>query len=200
MIGRLRGRIVEREGAVGILEVGGVGYRVVAPSSALDAWQQSPDEVTATIATIVREDAITLYGFASKADRAGFEVLIGVSGIGAKLALAALDTLGLDGLRRAVELGDVVSLARIPGVGKRTAQRLALELQGKLPAAEFGAATPAARPAARAEDLFARALEQLGWGKAEIEAARARVAESGLTEDSPVGERVRVALRGSLRS
>jgi len=200
MIGRLRGRLVEREGAVCILDVGGVGYRVIAPSSALDAWQLSPDEITAVIATIVREDAITLYGFATKADRAAFEALIGVSGIGAKLALAALDALGLDGLRRAIELSDVVQLARIPGVGKRTAQRLALELQGKLPASELGVVAAPSRPVPQAEDLFALALERLGWGKAEIEAARARLAESGLADDAPVGERVRAALRGSLRS
>lgn len=199
MIGRLRGRLVERDGNEAVLDVGGVGYRVTAPGSALDAWL-GVDEVIASVSTIVREDAIALYAFGSRTDRDAFEVLIGVSGIGAKLALAALDTLGLAELRRAVETSDVVRLSRIPGVGKRTAQRLALELQGKLPASAIAIAGQPAVTAPKVDDMFALALERLGWGRAEIEAARERVAAAGLADDAPVAERVRSALRGSLKS
>jgi Holliday junction DNA helicase RuvA len=196
MIGRLRGRLVERAGATAILEVGGVGYRVHAPAAALDQWQ-SEDEVIAAVSTQVREDAITLYAFAGRSDLQAFEAMIAVNGIGAKLALAALDTLGLDALRIAVETNDVVRLARIPGVGKKTAQRLALELAGKLPAPEFTTARPVAAPPP-ADDLFALTLERLGWSRAEIDAARGRIAEAGL-EAAPVPERVRAALRGSVK-
>jgi Holliday junction DNA helicase RuvA len=199
MIGRLRGQIVERDGNEAVLDVGGVGYRVTAPASALDAWLGA-EEITASVSTIVREDAIALYAFASRADRDAFEVLIGVSGIGAKLALAALDTLGLAELRRAIETSDVVRLSRIPGVGKRTAQRLALELQGKLPAGELVVPGLPAVAAPKVDDMFALALERLGWGRAEIESARERVSAAGLADDAPVVDRVRLALRGSLKS
>lgn len=201
MIGRLRGVVVERAGNEAVIEVGGVGYLVMAPGATLDSWQEAEGEIIATVSTLVREDAITLYAFGSRAERSAFEVLIGVNKIGAKLAMAALDALGLDALRQAVELNDVLSLCRIPGVGKRTAQRLALELQGKLPAGELGElpASGGASPAAASSDTFALALQQLGWSRSEIEAARSRLQADGIPESTPVNERVRAALRGSIR-
>lgn len=197
MIAQLTGRIVARDGATAVLDVSGVGYEVHATASTLDGWQVAEDDIVAVIATQVREDAITLYGFATREERAAFLVLIGVNKVGAKLAMAALDALGLDGLRRAVETSDHARLCQISGVGKRTAQRLALELQGKLPAASLVAGAPA--PSAPDDDMFALTLSRLGWGKAEIEAARDRVSAAGLDPDSPVADRVRAALRGSIR-
>lgn len=203
MIGRLTGMLVEREGSTAILDVGGVGYEVQAPRRALDAWAAVDGPVTAIVHTQVREDAITLFAFDNPTDKQAFQVLLGVNKVGAKLALATLDTFSLPELARAVETGDTAALCRISGVGKRTAQRLALELKGKLPAAAFSPASPARTPSAAASpavDAFALALERLGWSRAEIDAARVRVAEAGLAEDAPVGQRVRVALQSSLRT
>lgn len=202
MIGMLRGQVIGREGDTVLLDVSGVGYEVHAPARTLEAWSSAPDEVTVIVHTQVREDAITLYGFESPAEKKAFRVLLGVNKVGAKIALAALEAFELPELVRAVETDDVKTLCRISGVGKRTAQRLALELKGKLPAAGFSPTTAARTPASRAPavDAFALALERLGWSKAEIEAARARVIEAGLDDEAPVGQRVRVALQSSLRS
>ena len=198
MIGSLTGAVGSRDGNVAIVDVQGVGYEVIATNRSLDAWVSSDGPVTIIVSTQVREDAITLYGFESVAERRAFRVLIGVNKVGAKLAMAALDSLGLAALVQAVESEDVTALCRISGVGKRTAQRLAMELKGKLPAGDFGpvASAPAM---SSGPDAFSMALQRLGWSKMEIEAARVRVAEAGLGEDAPVGQRVRIALQSSLR-
>lgn len=199
MIAQLRGSLEQRDGTRALIDVNGVGYEIQATSRALDAWAESTGTITAVISTQVREDAITLFAFPDTAARAAFQVLMSVSGVGAKMALSTLDTLDLASLVQAIETDDVRTLQRVPGVGKRTAQRLALELKGKLPAGEFVASGRVAVKATRAAiDGFALALERLGWSKAEIEAGRARVAEAGLADDAPVGERVRIALRSSL--
>lgn len=199
MIGRLRGALVWREGSVAILDVNGVGYEIRAAGRTLDAWEADGGEVTAIISTQVREDAITLFAFEDHAEREAFHVLLSVNKVGAKLALGTMEALSLGELVRAVETDDVPTLCRIPGVGKRTAQRLALELKGKLPAAAFTPTAPARTPVAAGPDAFDLALARLGWSKSEIDAARARVDEAGLS-DAPVGERVRHALRSSIAS
>ncbi|MFK7928257.1 MAG: Holliday junction branch migration protein RuvA [Myxococcota bacterium] len=200
MIAQLRGHLEGRDGNRAVLDVQGVGYEVFAPGRTLDGWT-GQEQITAIVHTVVREDAITLYAFEDLADRTAFTVLLGVNKVGAKMAMSTLDALDLPSLVKAIETDDVATLTRIPGVGKRTAQRLALELKGKLPAAGFvptaAAGVIAARPVV---DGFALALERLGWSKAEVDAGRARVLEEGLDEDSPVGERVRVALKSSLGS
>lgn len=201
MIAQLRGQLLGREGNRAIIDVNGVGYEINAAARTLDAWFEAGADVTAIISTQVREDAITLYAFGSPVERTAFQVLLGVSGVGAKMALSTLDALDLPSLVRAVESDDTATLQRINGVGKRTAQRLALELKGKLPSSEFVAATARTPIAVKAPiDGFALALERLGWSRSEIEAGRARVAEAGLSDDAPVGERVRIALRSSLGS
>lgn len=198
MIGSLTGAVGSRDGNVAIVDVQGVGYEVIATNRSLDAWVSSDGPVTIIVSTQVREDAITLYGFESVAERRAFRVLIGVNKVGAKLAMAALDSLGLAALVQAVESEDVTALCRISGVGKRTAQRLAMELKGKLPAGDFGPVA-SAPVMSSGPDAFSMALQRLGWSKMEIEAARVRVAEAGLGEDAPVGQRVRIALQSSLR-
>ena len=200
MIGRLRGALEWREGNQAILDVNGVGYAISAPGRTLDAWTEAGGEVTAIVSTQVREDAITLFAFESFDERAVFLVLLGVNKVGAKLALATLDALDPGALVRAVETDDVVTLCRIPGVGKRTAQRLALELKGKLPAVGFAPGPARSRAAvASGPDAFDMALTRLGWTRAEVDAARVRVADAGLSE-ATVGERVRAALQTSLRT
>lgn len=142
--------------------VGGIGFRVEIPGAAV--MPPGSGEVTLHTSLIVREDSLTLFGFLTAADRDGFDVLLGVSGIGPRLALAAIDTLGLDALRAAVSQADLATLQKIPGVGKKTAQRMLLEIGDKLGASTLSAEATA--PLSKTEDMrlaVQDALEQLGW-------------------------------------
>ncbi|MCO4745705.1 MAG: Holliday junction branch migration protein RuvA [Proteobacteria bacterium] len=196
MIGRLTGRLVERDGTTGIIDVRGVGYEVFAAQNALEGWIRADDEVTVYVSTQVREDAIALYAFPSLSDREAFSKLISVSGIGPKLALAALDALDIDQLAAAIEADDVRELSRIPGVGKKTAQRMALELKGKIPT-RFAPATGKAPKAAvsAAPDTLIAALDRLGYKKTEIERVRTHLVAEGTPEDAPIATRLRAALK-----
>lgn len=163
--------------------VGGIGFRVhVTPAFA--QGNARDEEITVYTSMIVREDSMTLYGFESCDERDVFTTLMSVSGIGPKIALAALAVLRPDDLRRAVRDQDLVTLQRIPGVGKKSAQRMALEIGDKLgtPAALPGAeATPAPVPS---EDTVASevsaALVGLGWSEAQATKAIEKLAGSGL--------------------
>ena len=163
--------------------VGGIGFRVhVTPAFAQAAPRD--EEITVYTSMIVREDSMTLYGFESADERDVFTTLMSVSGIGPKIALAALAVLRPDDLRRAVRDQDLATLQRIPGVGKKSAQRMALEIGDKLgtPAALPGAeATPAPAPS---EDTVASevsaALVGLGWSEAQATKAIEKLAGSGL--------------------
>ena len=163
--------------------VGGIGFRVhVTPAFAQGSARD--EEITVYTSMIVREDSMTLYGFESCDERDVFTTLMSVSGIGPKIALAALAVLRPDDLRRAVRDQDLVTLQRIPGVGKKSAQRMALEIGDKLgtPAALPGAeATPAPAPS---EDTVASevsaALVGLGWSEAQATKAIEKLAGSGL--------------------
>ncbi len=193
MIARLRGALVHRDGTRGIIEVGGVGYEVWSTDRSLRAWS-GEDEVVAWISTQVREDAITLYGFSEDLDRQAFLVLLGVKGIGPKAAIATLDTLDVPTLASAVASDDVVTLSRIPGVGKRTAQRLALELKGKLPAA-FAPTDGAPHRPRGAADALPLALARLEYGKSEIDRAMRGLVAQGLGPDETLQKRLSAALR-----
>ena len=160
--------------------VGGIGFRVhVTPAFAQGSAHD--EEITVYTSMIVREDSMTLYGFESCDERDVFTTLMSVSGIGPKIALAALAVLRPDDLRRAVRDQDLATLQRIPGVGKKSAQRMALEIGDKL-------GTPAALPGAEAtppsEDTVASevsaALVGLGWSEAQATKAIEKLAGSGL--------------------
>lgn len=163
--------------------VGGIGFRVhVTPAFAQGSARD--EEITVYTSMVVREDSMTLYGFESCDERDVFTTLMSVSGIGPKIALAALAVLRPDDLRRAVRDQDLATLQRIPGVGKKSAQRMALEIGDKLgtPAALPGAeATPAPAPS---EDTVASevsaALVGLGWSEAQATKAIEKLAGSGL--------------------
>ncbi|WP_314965374.1 Holliday junction branch migration protein RuvA [uncultured Actinomyces sp.] len=163
--------------------VGGIGFRVhVTPAFAQGTARD--EEITVYTSMIVREDSMTLYGFESCDERDVFTTLMSVSGIGPKIALAALAVLRPDDLRRAVRDQDLATLQRIPGVGKKSAQRMALEIGDKLgtPAALPGAeATPAPAPSedAVASEVSA-ALVGLGWSEAQATKAIEKLAGSGL--------------------
>jgi Holliday junction DNA helicase RuvA len=176
-----------------VLDVNGVGYEVWATNRSLDAWFVSDAEVEVQVATHVREDAITLYAFREPMERQAFLALQTVTGIGPKLALAALEALSVPELARAIDSDDVITLSRISGVGKKTAQRIALELKGKI-AAPFVISSPA-RPVAPSSDALPLALERLGYSKAEIARAQDALAASGVAPDAPVAERLRAALK-----
>ena len=194
MIARLRGLVVDRGLDHVVLDVNGVGYLVHGPAPMVR--DLPPDEpVVLQVCTIVREDAITLFGFADAASREAFETLRQVTGVGPKLALAVLSTLSPALLHRAVEADDANTLVKVPGVGKKLAQRLCLELKGKL-SPGFGAAlaaVPAPRPVKPADPL-ALALTQLDYRKTDIDRALADASVPG-PEDGSLEDRLRAALR-----
>jgi holliday junction DNA helicase RuvA len=178
MIARLRGRLAGRSGAGVVVDVNGVGYLVHATPS---VQRLGDGEVTLEVHTVVREDALQLYGFATAAERELFELLLGVSGVGPKVALAIVSGSPPAELRRAIAREDVKRFQAIPGIGLKTAQRVVLELK----------AVVAEPPTAGGGELLARdALVELGWSVIDAERALAEVDES-----LPIEEQVRAALR-----
>lgn len=179
MIAQVQGTVVQAGMNDIVLMVGGIGWRIhVTPVHAGEMAQGS--EATVYTSMVVREDSMTLYGFRSDDERDIFERLTSVSGIGSRIALAALSVLTPDDLRRAVSDQDTKTLCLIPGVGKKVAQRMALELQGKLglPAALPDQSAPVASGAA--EEEVRAALLQLGWNEAAADRALAEVGGHGL--------------------
>ena len=132
MIGRLRGTLIEKQAPDLVIDVHGVGYEVSAPMTTFYQLPDTGNEITLHTHLVVREDAQQLYGFMSLADRELFRTLIKVSGVGAKLALALLSGMSADDLVLTVRSGDASTLTRIPGVGKKTAERLIVEMRDRL--------------------------------------------------------------------
>jgi Holliday junction DNA helicase RuvA len=133
MIASLRGRLAEKAPNSIIIDVGGVGYNVAVPLSTYYTLGNPGSDVALRVHTHVREDTLALYGFSTALELQIFERLIGISGIGPKLALAVLSGIDVTDLVRAVQVGDVGRLTAIPGIGKKTAERIGLELKDKLP-------------------------------------------------------------------
>ena len=132
MIGFLRGEVVERAGTRVVVDVGGVGYELLVPTSTSSALPPAGREARLFTRLQVRDDGMTLFGFATHDERAIFDLLVGVNGVGPKVALAFLSTLSPDAFRRAVAAGDVAALTVVPGVGKKVAQRVVLDLRDRL--------------------------------------------------------------------
>lgn len=192
MIGRLEGHLVEITDNVILLAVGGVGYEVEVSHNVLTALPGRDKAVTLYTHFVVREDAQQLYGFVSRAERDLFRVLIRISGVGPKLALALLSSVPLTELAASVRAGEVGVLTRVPGVGRKTAERLLVELRDKLPETLIPGG-PTAVPSA---DDFAvqeaeRALVQLGYRPPEA----ARLVASIRAEADSAEDLVRAALR-----
>jgi len=184
VIARLRGRPVVRRPEGLVLDVNGVGYLVAATTRAL-RLAEGDGEVSLEIHTHVREDALQLYGFADAAERELFEQLLSVSGIGPKVALSIVSGSTPAELRRAIVLEDTARFEAIPGIGKKTAQRVVLELREKVGSADIPA------PDTRPDGLVARdALVELGYSVVDAERALADV-----DPDLSAEERVRVALK-----
>jgi Holliday junction DNA helicase RuvA len=198
VIAHLRGSILEKHPNRIVIDVNGVGYDVFVPLSTFYGLGEPGAAIALRIHTHVREDAFLLYGFATLLEQELFERLIGVSGIGAKVALAVLSGIEPQELIRAIEHGDLARLTAIPGVGKKTSERIVLELKDRLPrapatAAAAGAAAPAA-PALR--DDVVSALVNLGYHRPLAEkAAEAAIKTIGSSSDAGFERLLRQALR-----
>ena len=179
MIAQLRGTLADKRPNQVLVDVGGVGYLVHIPVSTFYALGELHSNVTLLIHTQVREDAISLYGFLSSREKHLFELLISASGVGPVLALKILSGMSVDDLVPAVRAGDLVRLTRIPGVGRKTAERMVVELKDKMPPvltpSEEAETLPPATPK---EDLLS-ALAHLGYSRAEAE----RGVDRALRED-----------------
>jgi holliday junction DNA helicase RuvA len=194
MIALLHGVLLEKHPNQAIVEAGGVGYDVTIPVSTYTHLPESGVEVRLRIHTHVREDALALYGFLTQEEKALFEKLINVSGIGPKLAITILSGLAAADLIHAIRRGEVERLVRIPGIGKKTAERLVLELRDKLPAAAGEEPQPAAAVLSAIDQDVLSALLNLGCARPQAEAAvrkakAAAGASGGAAEFEPLFRR-----------
>jgi Holliday junction DNA helicase RuvA len=192
MIARLSGILAELTADGAVIDVGGVGYQVHASGRTLDALGPVGGEVLILTELQVREDAWTLFGFGSPAERDSFRGLTGVQGVGGKVALAILSVLSPDELARAVANDDKAMIGRASGVGPKLAARIANELQGKLGLGGIGGSAAAPRAGAASDALSA--LANLGFKPAEASAAVA-AAQDELGADATLDALVRLALR-----
>ena len=186
MIAHLRGTLLEKHPNQAIVEAAGVGYDVTIPVSTFTLLPEANAEVRLRIHTHVREDAISLFGFLTIEEKLVFERLITVSGIGPKLAIAVLSGLPVDRLVGAIRGGDLNSLTKIPGVGKKTAERIVLELRDKLDGIGGAPSTPAhpreAATSALDQDVIS-ALLNLGCTRPAAEAAVKKARALGIPEE-----------------
>lgn len=194
MIAQLQGRILRKGPQEAVVDVGGVGYRVLIPVSTFYRLPAEGSETVLRIHTHVREDALVLFGFLSAAEHDLFQRLIEVAGVGPKLAVNVLSGMEAPDLVDALRSGDVARLTRIPGVGRKTAERLVLELKDKMPAKIAATDAPAPETSGTSRDDLLSALVHLGYSRAEAE----RGAERALREDST--GRFEDLLRRSLRA
>ena len=162
MIAFLRGHILEKQPNRIVVDVNGVGYDVFVPLSTFYGLGEPGSDIALRVHTHVREDALALYGFATRLEQDLFERLIGISGIGPKLALAVLSGIEPPDLLRAIERSDLARLTAIPGVGKKTSERIVLELKDRLPHVDLTSADREAEPPALRDDVLS-ALINLGY-------------------------------------
>lgn len=187
MIGLLSGKLLAKNPPQVLLDVGGVGYEVDVPMSTFYSLPATGDAVMLHTHLVVREDAHILFGFATLEERTVFRQLIRISGVGARTALSVLSGLSVAELATAVAMQDATRLTKVPGIGKKTAERLLLELKGKI-------AETQARPASGAGDVV-NALIGLGYSEKE-----ALVAVKGLPQGLAVTEGIRAALKALAKS
>ncbi|MFC4727782.1 Holliday junction branch migration protein RuvA [Coralloluteibacterium thermophilus] len=199
MIGRLKGILAHKQPPWLVIDVNGVGYELEAPMSTIYDLPDVGREVVLFTHYAQKEDSVSLYGFLREPERRLFRDVQKVTGIGAKIALAILSGVSVDEFARLVQAGDVTALTRIPGIGKKTAERMVVELRDR--AAELAGGAPGALPAqaggipmdARSEAVIA--LQQLGYKPAEAQRMADKVAEEG---DGPEAI-IRKALKSALR-
>jgi Holliday junction DNA helicase RuvA len=194
MIGQLRGRLTDKRPNQVLVDVGGVGYLVQVPLSTYAALGELHTEVTLLIHTHVREDALSLYGFLSSREKHFFEMLLSASGVGPSLALKILSGMSVEELVPAIRGSDLARLTKIPGVGRKTAERIVVELKDKLDAVTVEVERPAASSPAGIEADVVSALVNLGY---EARAAEGAVAEARRENGAVNFEKL---LRASLQS
>lgn len=205
MIGQLRGHIIEKQPPRLVIDVGGVGYEVEAPLSTFFTLGQraggSGGEVTLLTQMVVREDAMLLYGFATADERSLFRELIKVSGVGAKLALTVLSGMSVADFVATIEADDATRLTGLPGVGKKTAARLLVEMRDKLsgsslaPALAPGAAAESGGAGGDAKAIARQALMSLGYKPAESERLLGGIDADGMDSEALIREALRRAVR-----
>lgn len=199
MIGRLRGTLLSRQPPWLLVEVGGVGYELEAPMSTIYDLPATGKEVILLTHYAAKEDSVALYGFGTEAERTLFRQLLKVSGIGAKIALAVLSGASADEFARVVHAGDVTALTRIPGIGKKTAERIVVELRDRIDSP--GAAVAGAAIVSRGVPRDARgeaevAMQQLGYKPAEAARLVGKAATDGDNAEAIIRKSLRFALDG----
>jgi len=178
VIAQLRGRVLRKSPQEVVVDVQGVGYRVAIPVSTFYKLPEEGGETSLRTFTHVREDALQLFGFATETEELLFSRLIDVSGVGPRLACNILSGIEAPELVEALRNGDVARLVRIPGVGKKTAERLALELKDKMPALVAGVEAASAAPGHSLKEDLVSALANLGYSRPEAEKGVSRALES----------------------
>lgn len=195
MIGRLAGTLLSKQPPLLLVDVHGVGYEVEAPMSTFFRLPAAGEAVTLHTHLVVREDAQLLFGFATAAEKALFRQLIKVSGVGPKVALAVLSGISVDDFWSTVQAGETGRLVKLPGIGKKTAERLVVELRDKAGAGDAGSsATPASGPANPLSEARA-ALASLGYKPAEVQRLTDAVYKEGMTTENLIQEALKRALR-----
>lgn len=194
MIGRLKGILVSKQPPWLVVDVGGVGYELEAPMSTVFDLPETGREVALFTHYAVKEDTVALYGFLREAERTLFRTVQKVSGIGAKIALAVLSGTSTDEFARLVQAGDIAALTRIPGIGKKTAERIVVELRDRVDAIAVLPGAGASVPRdAQSEAVVA--LQQLGYKPAEA----ARLAKEAAADGDSAEAIIRKALKAALR-
>jgi Holliday junction DNA helicase RuvA len=196
MIGRLRGILISKQPPWLLVEVGGVGYELEAPMSTIYDLPQTGKEVTLLTHYAVKEDSVALYGFLHESERTLFRNLQKVSGIGAKISLAVLSGVSTQDFARLVQAGDVVALTKIPGIGKKTAERIIVELRDRvdgLGTHVSGLASASSAPLDPAAEATV-ALQQLGYKPAEVTRLVQKVAAQGDSAETIIRKALRAAL------
>jgi Holliday junction DNA helicase RuvA len=195
MIGKLKGTVVAEDPPMLTLDVAGVGYELAVPVGTLGRAQKNEGITDLWVHTVLRTDALELFGFATELDRRVFRQLITVPNVGPRTALGVLSALPVSELVPAIQASDLARLTRVPGIGKKTAERLVLELRGKLPLEDVPAPSPAARPVAATGDAKTRLLSALtNMGYRPAEAERAVAALGPRVGEAPLSELLREAL------
>jgi len=200
MIGRLRGTLLAKQPPTLLLDVGGVGYEIEAPMTTFYELPELGSELILHTHLVVREDAHLLYGFARESERAMFRALIKISGVGPKLALAILSGMSADEFAATIHCGDTASLTRLPGVGKKTAERLVVEMKDRLKDWQGHAVAPmpgkpAQAPAPDAVKDAISALISLGYKPQEASRMVSQIESEGLASE----EIIRLALRAAAK-
>ncbi len=197
MIGFLRGRLAVKHPPALVVDVGGVGYELEAPMSTFYDLPAVGEEVMLLTHLLVREDAHVLYGFGSEDERRLFRALLRISGVGAKMALGILSGISVEGFRRCVRSEDAATLVKVPGIGKKTAERLIMEMRDRLDKEHLsgpGGVTASAEPGSAGDEAY-DALVSLGYKPAEAARMLKTVSKDGATTE----EIIRQALQGVVK-